>query len=138
MTLYERVHALLKKCLINDEALANAADANPALVADKVVIADAVVHKLALSTAAIAENREEIRSLLNEMDRDFHADGGGGMSMMRMPMDKNGAQWGEQRDAAFLTALGIAAGMARYTMPRDFWPSLPGGMPYVTIDTREP
>ena len=36
---------------------------------------------------------------------------------------------------SILIVLGIATAQARWLMPRDMWPSLPGGMPYFAVGT---
>jgi len=54
-----------------------------------------------------------------------------------MCMDKHGVQWGEHRNIEQLVVLGIAAKMVKYCMPRDMWGILPGGMPYIAIDTEK-
>ena len=36
-----------------------------------------------------------------------------------------------------LVVLGIGVGMVAYSLPRDVWNILPGGVPYVIIDTKD-
>jgi hypothetical protein len=48
---------------------------------------------------------------------------------------KHGEHWGEHPTMGMLFALGIGAGLASYPIPREMWSALPGGVPYVTIDS---
>lgn len=104
--------------------------------ADGVIKVEAIVNSFAFDAAKIARNRVRIRGVLSVMHSNFHKHQGGGWSFLQLPMDADGIQWGEQVDAERLTALAIAAGMGKFTLPRDMWNVLPGGMPYVVFDTR--
>jgi len=99
------------------------------------LVVSGLVRKFGFSPEKISEHKETIRALLNEMPKEFHKETGGGMSFLNLCMDKNGDQWGEHRNMEELIALGIAAGMASYTLPREMWDVLPGAVPYVTFDT---
>jgi hypothetical protein len=86
----------------------------------------------------IEEKKPEIKELLDRMPVQFHAQSGGGWSFLNLCNDKSGDQWTDyHRDMEILVVLGLAAKLAAYTMPRDLWDSLPGGVPYITIDTRD-
>ena len=54
-----------------------------------------------------------------------------GVCFVNMPFKKDGSQWGEQRDAELLMALGKAAGIVWYT-PRELW-VLTLGVPIVQV-----
>lgn len=101
------------------------------------LIIEGVVRKFGLSNAKIAEHREEIRALLDEMPAQFHKNKGGGWSFLNLAIDKNGQQWGEQVNAEALYVLGAAVGMAKFQLPRDMWSILPGGVPYIVFDTEK-
>lgn len=78
--------------------------------------------------------REEVRTMLALLDDKFKE----GYSTLNMPFDKEGNQWGEQRDALTLCSLAIALGLGQWCMPRAMWPLLPGGMPYFQVSSLEP
>ena len=99
------------------------------------VMIQGVVRTYALSAARVAEHKEEIRTLLNEMPDTFHKEKGGGWSFL-LCTDKHDDQWtGEHRIMESLVVLGLAAGMASFCLPREVWSALPGGVPYVVFDT---
>ena len=81
----------------------------------------------------------DIVALLEELPKEFQAGGGGGWSFLNACQDKHGRQWTDlHQTMEALLALGIAAGKARWCLRRDMWDALPGGMPYVVVDTQEP
>ncbi|AXV10144.1 hypothetical protein DVS28_b0374 (plasmid) [Euzebya pacifica] len=87
----------------------------------------------------VAEHRNEIAAMLNELPDDFHAAGGGGWSFLNACTDRNGRQWCDTHaTVGMLLALGIAAGMVTFALPRPMWHVLPGGMPYLIINTDAP
>lgn len=100
------------------------------------LVVQSVGNKFGFNPSKIAEHKEEIRALLNEMPDEFHKEKGGGMSFLNLCMDRHGEQWAEHPTMDSLIALGIAAGMAEFPLPREMWSILPGGVPYVTFDTR--
>ena len=102
-----------------------------------VLMVEGIVAKFGFSPDKISSHKEEIRALLNEMPVTFHTSTGGGWTFLNLCEDRNGCQWGEHRDMEALVVLGIAAGMASYLLPREIWPSLPGGMPYIAFNTKE-
>lgn len=118
----EAVNALALECLFRE--------GEPTHDAIKV---DGIVGKFGFHPARIAENADAIAALLAELPDEFHASKGGGWSFLNACMDRNGAQWGEHRDMEALFCLGIAAGKAKWQLPRDMWNVLPGGMPYVVV-----
>ena len=130
MNLSQVVDETVRYCLFtNDEIV----DGKPP--ADAIIV-DAITTKIGFNPIRLAEKKELIREMLNEMDPSFHKNGGGGMSFLKLCNDKHGEQWtGFHQKMAMLVALGIAVGMASYCLPRQFWPALPGSMPYIIIDT---
>lgn len=103
--------------------------------AEGALVVDGIAGKYGFDSSKIALHKDEIRALLDDMPDDFHAAKGGGMSFLNLCVDKSGEQWAEHSTMDALVALGIAAGMARYPLPRELWSIFPGGMPYVTFDT---
>lgn len=118
------VHSLMSECLAEQ------------FDSDGVIKVDAVVSSFAFDGAKINARSERIKALLSVMHSNFHKQHGGGWSFLQLPMDADGIQWGEQLEAEALVALAIAAGMGQFTLPRDMWSALPGGVPYVVFDTR--
>lgn len=100
------------------------------------LIIEGIIRKFAFSPEKIALHKEEIRSLLDDMPAEFHIATGGGWSFLNLCNDRHGEQWtGMHRTMEELVALGEAAGMAKFLMPRDMWSMFPGGMPYIVFET---
>ena len=79
-------------------------------------------------------HEEEIFEALKELPCEFmQSSGKGGWSFLNCCMDRHGRQWGEQRDADMLIALGRAIGKVAWLSSREKWFSLPGGMPYLVV-----
>lgn len=121
------VSDLLRECLFKE----GESQVNP-------VIAEGVLRKFGFHPGRIAENADKIRALLADLPDDFQADKGGGMSFLNACMTKDGDQWGEHINIDELVCLGVAIGAVKFGFPRDMWSILPGGMPYLCVDTRQP
>ena len=67
---------------------------------------EGIVRNFGFNPKKIEIHREEINSLIDELDPTIKE----GMSFIMFPMDKDGNQWGEQYNAEQLVALGIAIG----------------------------
>lgn len=104
-------------------------------VEEGAVIVEGLVRSFGFNPERIKAHREEIRAALNEMKPEFHIKTGGGYSFLALPFTKDDEQWGEQVSAEALLCLGIAAGMVKILLPRALWSALPGGVPYLSIDT---
>ena len=126
----EVVHDLIMKCLHQDVKTVEDLPANT-------VIVPGLIRTFAFNTDAIEENRARIKELLGELNPNFRRQVGGGWSFIQMAVDKDDRQWGEQRTAEALLCLGIACSHAAYALPREGWPMMPGGVPYVMIDLDE-
>jgi len=120
-SLSSRVDACLKACL-NETA-------------DGALVVQGIVRTYGFSRVAIEAHRGEIAALLDEMPATFHRGHGDGWSFLNLCVDKRGEQWGEHPAVEALCCLGIAAGMAKWLLPREVWAALPGGVPYVGFDT---
>jgi len=84
--------------------------------------------------ARLEVNRSEITAMLEELPDDFKAEKGGGATFLNACIDRHGQLWtGMQPTVEQLFLLGIAIGKAKLTLPREVWPSLPGGVPYYTV-----
>ena len=96
---------------------------------------DLIMHKAYLNTTG---HEADIKDMLDQLEDSFKTTGGGGMSFLQACYTKAGIHWGEHDNMAKLFGLGISAGLAKWTMPREMWDILPGAMPYVSIlDTSE-
>lgn len=82
----------------------------------------------------VREHTAEITALLAELSDEFQVQRGGGWTFLNACTDRHGRLWtGEQTVAEELFVLGIAAGKARWLMPREMWEAFPGGVPYVAV-----
>lgn len=83
----------------------------------------------------LESKKAEIAEILLEMDDNFFISGESkGWTFLNLPFDRHGDQWCEQPTAAALCILGIALQLVKYVLPKEFWVSLPGGVPYLSID----
>lgn len=102
---------------------------------DGMINVEGIKANYAFSTSRIAEHADEIGALLAELPDEFHADKGGGWSFLNACNDRHDNQWtGLHSQMEKLFALGIAAGKARWSLPRELWSACRGEMPYVTVN----
>ena len=108
---------------------------NASLPEDQKVKVEGILTTAAFEKEKLAKHKEEICSLLAELPDDFKKSKGGGMSFLSMCIDKNGTLWtGEHRTMELLLLLGLGIGKCSFTMQREMWSMLPGGLPYITIE----
>jgi hypothetical protein len=101
---------------------------------DDAVKVEGIVRQLPFNPARVAEHATQIGELLAELPEQFQLAKGGGWSFLNACEDRHGKLWtGQQQTMETLFCLGIAAGKAKWLMPRDMWDVLPGGMPYVVV-----
>lgn len=87
----------------------------------------------------LEEQKAAIEAMLDELPEEFKQSSGGGWSFLNACNDRRGKQWtGLHKDMEILFCLGIATGRVRCQLPREVWPSLPGGVPYYIILDGEP
>lgn len=134
----EEVEALMIECLFTTAELTATAEGWP----KGAVTTKGVIHSYGFHPGRLEAVRPRVKALLGELSPTFRRDlhGGAGASFLNLPFTASGEQWGEHHSAECLLCLGGALGMAGYCLPRPFWSSLPGGVPYVWIDldgTRE-
>jgi len=100
------------------------------------VIVDGLTCQVGLHGGRLEEHREKVKQLLTQLPEDFIRSKTGGMTFLGMVTTRGGEQWtGLHRDAENLLVLGIGLGLAGYCAPKELWEALPGGVPYVWIDT---
>ena len=119
----ENVNKTFLKCLYQDGESAAGA-----------TIVEGILGKFGLNPGRLKEHEQDITDMLNELPKDFHEKTGGGMSFLNACNTKKGALWtGEHRTMEELVVMGIGIGRVKYCLPKDFWKSLPGGMPYFMV-----
>lgn len=126
----DNVRSVAQKCLFTDAEFRDGED-----VPAGAVVVDGIVGKYAFHQDRLADNTGDIASLLSGLEDSFMSEGGGGMSFLQACMDRSGNHWGEHPTMGLLFGLGIGAGLCFYTLPREMWAVLPGGVPYITIDS---
>lgn len=84
----------------------------------------------------IAARRKDIRHLLMQLHPTFRKSSGGGWSFVYMTCRGENMEetWGGQIHAEELFCIGVAAELAACLVPREFWSSLPYGVPYIGFD----
>lgn len=120
----EAVDSLMRDCLFAE------GESN-----DGAIVVEGVVGRFGFHPGRIAANTDMIRELLEELPAPFQASSGGGWTFLNACEDRHGNQWtGLHQVMDHLFCLGIAAGKARWLLPRDLWAALPGGVPYVSVN----
>lgn len=99
------------------------------------IAVEGIMVKVGFHPKRVKEKEVLIGEMLDELPQEFKASGGGGWSFLNMCNDKDGNQWaGMHQTMEELVMLGIAVGKVSYFMPREFWVSLPGGMPFIIVN----
>ena len=127
MLTVDEVRTIFEECLFRDGELVDGKGPEDA------VIVEGILHTFGFHPERLQENKGKIVALLKELSPNFSI--GGGWSFLNLPFDKNENQWGGQMNAEQLLALGIGIGKARFLLPREYWKALPGGVPYLEINT---
>ena len=126
----QAVDEIALECLFTDDEIAGFVPTEEKPAPDGAVVVDAIVNKMAFVRERVEKNREKIGSLLDELPTKYAE----GASFLEACYDRHGNQWtGMQRTMASLFALGQAIGRVTFCAPREFWPMLPGGMPYLFV-----
>ncbi len=124
----EKVDEILRDALFKDEEIS----ANE--IPENAIVVEGIVQKFAFHPGRLKSHAEELRDILLEIPEPFHRGKGGGWSFLNLCNDKQGNQWGEHRNMEQLVVLAIGMGLGKYSFPKNFWNSLPGGVPYVVFD----
>ena len=128
------VNTIFAQCLLAQEPLEESEP--PASPPPHHTLVDGILHRFLFDTHALELHLEDIGAMLTQLPDQFHADSGGGWSFINSCDNKYGGQWADYHSTMEkLWCLGIAVGKARYSMPRDLWPSLYAGMPYLAVTT---
>lgn len=120
----EEVTRIFKECLI----------VSSNIKPEDSIVASGIIHRAYFSQCTIEKNKTAIRELLDELPDSFKKDGGGGMSFLNMCVDRHGNYWTSlHATMEKLVMLGQAIGAIEYNLPAQFWPLLPGGVPYILV-----
>ena len=133
----DKVRKTIIACLYKDADITLDCNGDLAEVPADAVLAEGVIHRYAFDPKRVVAQKENIRTLLNEMSPEFHVGQGGGYSFLNACMDKHGNHWAEHSTIDDLICLGLATGFVTIPIPRDMWQILPGSVPYFTVDTQQ-
>lgn len=99
---------------------------------------DGVTTSAPFHRTRIDNHAAELKALLLELPDQFRRSGGsGGWTILNACADRHGRFWtSEQAIVEQFVLLGIAAGLVTWTLPRELWAILPGGMPYFRVEDR--
>jgi hypothetical protein len=102
---------------------------------DNHVLAEGVIQKVGFHPGRLQQHKIEILEMLASLPDSFKKTGGGGMSFLNMCEDGLGNQWTSLHQRMDeLVCLGSAIGSVSFAIPREYWSTLPGGMPYITVE----
>lgn len=121
----KRVNEIFLDCLFKDHELGP--DGQPP--EEKMVKAQGITILAGFSREQIGKYASEIATLCDELPDTFKE----GMSFLAMCYDRHENQWGEHNNMQELMLLGCASGKMKMPLPKDMWPVLPGGMPYIQV-----
>lgn len=133
----ERVVALMREVLYRAEEVPTGE-----VPADAVKV-EGIVRTFALHPNRLLAKKQEILALVHEIVPDVYLrapDGkkregyGEGSTFLNFCLDRDGGQWGDHPVMESLYCLAAAIGKAGFCLPRDFWHSLPGGVPYIWFE----
>lgn len=102
------------------------------------ILAEGIKVNFGFHPGRIKKHTDEILLMLKELPSEFMETGGGGWAFLNACNDKHGNQWTSFHEAMNqLFVIGIAAGKAKWQMPKEMWSAFPGGMPYVIVLDKE-
>lgn len=122
----KRVNAVFFDCMFKDAAETESFAP---------VESEGVVVNVGFHPERLTGNSEVIKGLIREIVQEpFYKGAGGGYTFAELPFDREGEQWGEQRDAEQLFLLAQALKLAAFCAPRAWWGMLPYGLPYIVFE----
>lgn len=124
----DNVYKIITDCLF-DRSEVQEEDGIP----DDAVLVEGVMLKTGFHPDRLEDHRSHVKDMLLQLPDQFFEFTGGGWSFLNMVQRKNNSQWGEQKDADALLALGLALDLIKPLMPKETWKMFPGSMPYITI-----
>lgn len=126
----KRIHEMVLSVLWTDEETQTHTTQQ---LAEKSAKGYGVTINVGLHPERLQALRPEIIGFLKQLHPDFMQSGEQGATFLMMVADSTGDTWGEQMNAQELLMLATASGLAEFPLPREAWPGLPGGVPYVLI-----
>lgn len=130
----ENVEMVYRACLYSDDETTGW-DGTAEALPEGTIITEGILNRTGFHGGRIEEHRDEILAMLAELPPEFRKDVGGGWSFLNACMRSDGEQWtGFHQTQDRLFQLGMAVGAVTYTLPRELWSILPGGMPYLVVE----
>jgi len=124
------VRTIFKKCLFSKDELTK-----EGLPDSPMIKVEAVSEIYGFRKESVDSVKDDIIELLMQLNEIFFKDIGGGDSFLNAVKNDRGLNWTKsQTDVELLLALGLAIGAITYSLPRNMWYILPGGLPYFTIN----
>ena len=97
---------------------------------ENAIFVEGLTMKFGLHPDRLESHRAEVVAMLAELPDDFSE----GVSFAVLCNDRHGRQWtGLHRTMEALVVLGLGLGLVAYCAPRDMWPLMYGGLPYVQL-----
>jgi len=126
----EAVNTAFRNCLIEDDEIGS--DGLPTVEYTKIpgIRADYGLHTERLQT-----HKEEVKNWIQQLPDNFMKSGGGGWTFLNLCNTKDGEQWTDfHQRMEQLVVLASGLGVAKFTIPKMLWSTLPGGVPYIVFD----
>lgn len=112
----ENVHRVFTDCLFKDDE-----------VVTDFVLAEGISMKVGFHPERLAEHAYVIDRFLDQLTGELSE----GVSFLNLIYNHQGQQWtSEHIIMEQLVLLGLGIGKLDCQLPEEFWPELPGGMPY--------
>ena len=91
---------------------------------------EGITNMFGLHPQRLEEKRELVTALLAELPAEFKE----GWTFLNLCTTKDGEQWtGFHQVCEQLVVMAIGLDLMEYTIPRQLWETLPGGVPYLTV-----
>lgn len=121
----QTIQAILLDCLYKTEEVGDATTPP-----EGSVFVEGITLKMAFHPGRLESHREEVRALIAELPDNWKE----GRSFLEMCYDRHERQWtGAHRSMEELTLLGVGLKLMSFCAPREFWPMLPAGLPYIQV-----
>lgn len=125
----DEVDQTFRDCLFRDHEVTD--HKTPA----NAVVVDGVLGRFVFNPDRLESHREQVKRWLELLPHEFRKSGGGGWSFLNACNLADGTQWTglhERMNQLFSLAIGLK--LAKWSLPREMWGVMPGGMPYVEIE----
>lgn len=99
----------------------------------KHVIGRGVMKNLGFHPERLESHKIDIESMLSQLPEEFKNDTDGGASFLNACVTSSGEQWGEHNNVDELLCLGVAIEKIEFLLPKMYWSTLPGGVPYFKV-----